>query len=178
MSKIGKKPIMLPSGVSCKVENSEFCAKGPKGELKLKLIYDDIDVIVNEDNVMVKPKNNSLRARKFWGTVRSSINNMVVGVSNGFTKSLEINGVGYRMSIKGKNVIMNLGLSHEVEFPIPEGINAVCPDATHINITGINKQEVGQIASKIKLMKKPEPYKGKGFKYVGEQILRKEGKKK
>lgn len=177
MSKIGKKPIILPSDVTCNINNKTIVIKGKNSELSMDL-SPEVNIEVKDNQIIVSPKNASLDARRMWGTIRASINNMILGVSQGFTKSLEINGVGYRMAVKGKDLVLNLGFSHEVVFPIPDTVNVVCPDATHVNIKGVNKQIVGLIASKIKLMKKPEPYKGKGFKYVGEQILRKEGKKK
>ncbi|MGV3279151.1 50S ribosomal protein L6 [Rickettsiales bacterium LUAb2] len=177
MSKVGKKPINIPDGVQCTIKDNNLIVKGPKGETSMELV-DDVEVKFENNQVLAIPRNNSLNAKTFWGTVRSNINNNIVGVTQGFTKSLVITGVGYRMAIKGSDLVMNLGFSHEVIFPIPEGIKISCPDATHVNIEGIDKQKVGQVASQIKSTKKPEPYKGKGFKYIGEQILRKEGKKK
>lgn len=177
MSKVGKKPIDLPAGVTCSIINGELTVKGNKGELKSAL--SNKIVVENKDNkITVSPKDSSIEARKFWGTFRALINNMVLGVTNGFTKSLEITGVGYRVNVKGDKLVMQLGLSHDVELKIPEGITIVCPTNTQVNVSGIDKQKVGLIASLIKKHKKPEPYKGKGFKYVGEKILRKEGKKK
>ena len=177
MSKMGKKPIDLPEGVSCSVINNEVVIKGSKGELKVS-VFNKL-IVENKDNkVVILPKDNSIEAKKFWGTFRALINNMVKGVVEGFTKSLEITGVGYRVNIKDNKLVMQLGLSHNVELEVPEGITVTCPDSTHVNVFGIDKQKVGLVAPLIKKYKKPEPYKGKGFRYVGEQILRKEGKKK
>lgn len=177
MSKVGKKPIDLPVGVTCSIVNGELIVKGSKGELK-NVLSNKI-LIENKDNrIIVSPKDNSIEAKKFWGTFRALINNMIKGVTEGFTKSLEITGVGYRVNVKDNKLVMQLGLSHDVELKIPDGITIVCPTNTQVNVSGIDKQKVGLVASLIKKYKKPEPYKGKGFKYVGEKILRKEGKKK
>lgn len=177
MSKVGKKPINLPEGVNFNIVNNELTIKSTKGELKTT-IHSKI-LVENKDNkIFITPKDSSVEAKRFWGTFRSLINNMIIGVTQGFTKSLEITGVGYRVNLKGNALVMQLGLSHDVELPIPQGVTVVCPDNTHINISGVDKQQIGLLASLIKKHKKPEPYKGKGFKYVGERILRKEGKKK
>lgn len=177
MSKVGKKPIDLPLGVTCSIVNGELIVKGSKGELK-NVLSNKI-LVENKDNrIIVSPKDNSIEAKKFWGTFRALINNMIKGVTEGFTKSLEITGVGYRVNVKDDKLVMQLGLSHDVELKIPDGITIVCPTNTQVNVSGIDNQKVGLVASLIKKHKKPEPYKGKGFKYVGEKILRKEGKKK
>ena len=174
---MGKKPIDLPEGVSCNIVDNEISIKGKKGELKA-VLFNKLTVENKENKIVVLPKDNSIEAKKFWGTFRALINNMVKGVTEGFTKSLEITGVGYRVSVKDNKLVMQLGFSHSVELEVPEGITVVCPDNTHVNVSGIDKQKVGLVASLIRKYKKPEPYKGKGFKYVGEKILRKEGKKK
>ena len=177
MSRVGLLPVPVPDGVTVEINGQIVSAKGKLGELTTTLT-DDISVANGEKGVAVSPNNKTNRARKLWGTVRSNINNMVIGVSEGYTRKLEINGVGYRAQVQGKELVMQLGYSHEVRFPVPEGIDIKCPDQTHITITGIDKQRVGQTAAEIRSYRKPEPYKGKGIKYEGEYILRKEGKKK
>ena len=173
MSRIGKYPVPVPSGV----QGRTLVAKGKNGELKLPLT-DDVDVEVNEGQVAVKPRRDDRRSRSMWGTTRSLVNGMVTGVSAGFTKNMEINGTGYRAAVQGKDLVLNLGYSHEVRYPIPAGIKITCERPTAVRVEGADKRQVGQVAAEIRGFRAPEPYKGKGIKYEGEQILRKEGKKK
>ena len=177
MSRIGKNPVELPDGVSVVISGIKVTAKGKLGELSA-VFTDDVEFIGTDSEVTVKPRGNSINARKMWGTSRSVISNLVVGVSEGFKRNLVINGVGYRAAVQGKDLVLQLGYSHEVRHPIPEGIKINCPDQTHITIEGIDKQRVGQTAAEIRSYRPPEPYKGKGIKYENEYILRKEGKKK
>jgi large subunit ribosomal protein L6 len=177
MSRIGKYPIAVPKGVTVTLNGQEVAVKGPKGELKLTLV-DDVKVEQGEDGLKVSPREDTQRARAMWGLSRTLVKNLVDGVTDGFSKTLEINGVGYRAAIQGKNLQLNLGFSHEVLYPIPEGIDIKCTKPTEIVISGIDKQKVGQVAAEIRGYRGPEPYKGKGVKYAGEYIFRKEGKKK
>ena len=177
MSRVGKDPVEIPDGVSVAVAGQIVTAKGKLGELSVALTG-DVEIVQDDSHISVTRRDDSLNARKMWGTARSLINNVVMGVSEGFTKKLEINGVGYRAQVQGEELVLQLGFSHDVKFPIPEGIKITCSDQTHINIFGVNKQMVGQVASDIRGYRPPEPYKGKGIKYEAEQILRKEGKKK
>jgi large subunit ribosomal protein L6 len=177
MSRIGKKPVPVPNGVQANVEGQRVKVKGPKGLLELTL-PEDVDVAVESGAVTVKPRNETKRARAMWGLSRSLVANLVTGVTNGFEKRLEITGVGYRASLQGKNLQLALGYSHDVQYPIPEGIAITTPRPTEIVIAGIDKQKVGQVAAEIRGFRPPEPYKGKGVKYAGEYIFRKEGKKK
>ena len=177
MSRVGKHAVSVPQGVSVAVSGNAVSAKGKLGELSVTLT-DDVEIKQEGNLVWVKPRNESLVARKMWGTARNVIRNVVVGVSEGFTRSLEINGVGYRAQVQGKELVLQLGYSHDIRYPIPTGITIQCPDQTHINISGADKQQVGQIAAEIRAYRPPEPYKGKGIKYVDETVLRKEGKKK
>lgn len=177
MSRIGKKPIALPKGVTATIQGRTVMVKGPKGELKVNLV-DEVDAKVDEHGVTVTPKEGAERGRQMWGLSRTLVNNLVVGVTQGFTQKLEINGVGYRAAVQGKNLQLQLGFSHDVAYPIPTGINIVCEKPTMIAVSGIDKQLVGQVAAEIRGYRPPEPYKGKGVKYAGEFILRKEGKKK
>lgn len=177
MSRIGKKPVAIPSGVTATIEGSELSVKGPKGTLALQL-RDEISYTLDGDSIVVKPANDSKAARAFWGMQRTMVENLVTGVTEGFTKVLEITGVGYRANAQGKNLKLQLGYSHDVDFAIPEGIEIKTPDNTTVEISGIDKQKVGQVAAEIRRWRKPEPYKGKGIKYRGEYIFRKEGKKK
>ena len=177
MSRIGKVPVALPSGVSASVEGSVLSVKGPKGTLSMPML-DDISYGIEDGRIVVRPANETKRARSFWGMQRSMVQNLVTGVSEGFTKVLEITGVGYRAAVQGKNLRLQLGYSHDVDFAIPEGITIATPDQTTVQISGIDKQQVGQVAAEIRRWRKPEPYKGKGIKYRGEYIFRKEGKKK
>jgi len=177
MSRIGKVPVAIPAGVSAEVANGVLSVKGPKGTLTLTL-RDEISYVVEEGRILVRPANESKTARAFWGMQRTLVNNLVTGVTQGYTKVLEITGVGYRANAQGKNLKLQLGYSHDVDFAVPEGIEIKTPDNTTIEISGIDKQKVGQVAAEIRRWRKPEPYKGKGIKYRGEYIFRKEGKKK
>ena len=177
MSRIGKKAVPVPAGVTATMESGTLSVKGPKGMLAMAMV-DDLSYTLGDDGITVKPANETKRARAFWGMQRTLVSNLVVGVSDGFTKVLEITGVGYRASVQGKNLKLQLGYSHDVDYPIPEGIAIKTPDQTTIEISGSDKQVVGQVAAEIRRWRKPEPYKGKGIKYRGEFIFRKEGKKK
>ncbi|WP_445785494.1 50S ribosomal protein L6 [Sphingorhabdus sp.] len=177
MSRIGKKPVPIPAGVTASMEAGTLSVKGPKGELKMPM-SDLISYEMQDDGLMVKPANGSKAARAFWGMQRTLVQNLVTGVTEGFTKVLEITGVGYRANSRGKMLKLQLGYSHDVDFAIPEGIEIKTPDNTTVEISGIDKQKVGQVAAEIRRWRKPEPYKGKGIKYRGEYIFRKEGKKK
>jgi large subunit ribosomal protein L6 len=177
MSRIGKHPVALPQGVTATVKDREVKVKGPKGELSLRVI-DGIDVSVDKAGVVLKPKEMTDAARAQWGLQRSLVNNLVKGVSQGFSQQLEIAGVGFRAAVQGKNLQLQLGYSHDVIFPIPQGIDIKCEKPTLILVSGIDKQKVGQVAAEIRQFRKPEPYKGKGIKYAEEKIRRKEGKKK
>jgi large subunit ribosomal protein L6 len=177
MSRIGKNPVNIPQGVTVEVAGQTLTCKGKLGTLKLP-ISQDVSAAVKDGKVTVTPKDQSKRARVQWGTTRAHINNMVAGVSKGFTKNLEIEGVGYRASVQGKNLVLQLGYSHDVVFPIPAEIKITCEKPTSIAITGPDRQQVGQTAAVIRAFRKPEPYKGKGIKYADEHIRRKEGKKK
>ncbi len=177
MSRIGNKPVEVPDGVSVNIAGQLITAKGKLGELSATLV-EEVAVSQEGNVITVTPVGDSMTARKMWGTTRTVINNLVVGVSDGFEKKLEINGVGYRAQIQGKELVLQLGFSHDVNYPIPDDIEIKCADQTHVSISGANKQKVGQIAAEIRSYRPPEPYKGKGIKYEGEYILRKEGKKK
>ena len=177
MSRIGSNPINIPDGVSIDVAGIVVTVKGKLGELSAKLT-DDVEVQQENNLIWIKPLNNTRNELKMWGTSRSLISNIVVGVSEGFTRKLEINGVGYRAQVQGNTLNMQLGFSEDVNYHIPDGINIKCPDQTHIEVNGPDKQQVGQVAAEIRAYRPPEPYKGKGIKYDNEYILRKEGKKK
>jgi large subunit ribosomal protein L6 len=177
MSRVGKNPVAIPQGVDVSIAGGVLTAKGKLGTLKLDL-SGEVATTVEDGKVWVKPRNETKRARTHWGTTRAHINNMVAGVSKGYSKSLEINGVGYRAAVQGKTLNLQLGFSHDIQFPIPDDIKIVCEKPTSIQITGASKQRVGQVAAVIRGFRKPEPYKGKGIKYDTETIRRKEGKKK
>ncbi|WP_375195178.1 50S ribosomal protein L6 [Sphingobium sp.] len=177
MSRTGKKPIAVPAGVTASIEGGQLSVKGPKGTLALRL-RDEISYTIEDGSILVKPANDTKAARAFWGMQRTLIQNLVTGVTEGYTKKLLITGVGYRADAKGKVLNLKLGYSHDVDFPVPEGIEIKTPDNTTVEISGIDKQKVGQVAAEIRRWRKPEPYKGKGIKYAGEFIFRKEGKKK
>ncbi|TKD52960.1 50S ribosomal protein L6 [Sphingomonas baiyangensis] len=177
MSRIGKKPVSVPSGVTANIAGGELSVKGPKGTLTMPLA-DDIKYETVDGGISVQPANDTKRARAFWGMQRTLVQNLVTGVTEGFSKKLLITGVGYRASTQGKTLKLQLGYSHDVNFDIPEGIEIKTPDQTTVEISGIDKQKVGQVAAEIRRWRKPEPYKGKGIKYDGEFIFRKEGKKK
>ena len=177
MSRIGKNPVKLPSGVTVEVSGNTVKAKGKLGELS-ETLANDVTITQQDNLVYVKPVNDSKRARQMWGMSRTKVSNLVEGVSAGFKKQLDISGVGYRAAVQGKNLVLQLGFSHEVVYPAPAGIKITCPEQTQIIIEGIDKQLVGQVAAEIRAYRGPEPYKGKGVRYAGEYILRKEGKKK
>ncbi len=177
MSRIGKKPVVVPAGVTAKVDGQLVSVKGAKGQLEF-LVPEDVSVVYQDNAIKVDPRNDSKRARALWGTSRARVNNLVVGVTSGFEKKLEITGVGYRAAVQGKVLQLALGYSHDVNYPIPAGIAIVTPKPTEITISGIDKQQVGQVAAEIRALRGPEPYKGKGVKYANEFIFRKEGKKK
>jgi|TARA_B100000767_G_scaffold87130_1_gene83732 large subunit ribosomal protein L6 len=177
MSRIGKKPVELPTGVSATLSGQTILVKGPKGELSFTAT-DDVTVKISDSTVAIEPRGSSKRARQQWGMSRTMVSNLVTGVSSGFRKQLEINGVGYRAQVSGKVLKLNLGLSHDVNFEIPDGVNVTAPKLTEIVVEGIDSQLVGQVAANIRAWKKPEPYKGKGIKYKDEYIFRKDGKKK
>ncbi len=177
MSRIGKHAVAVPAGVTVQVNGQEVTAKGPKGALAVRVV-DDLDVALADGKVSVKPRTTSRRARMMWGMQRTLVSNLVKGVSTGFKVDLEINGVGYRANVQGSNLVLQLGYSHEIVYPIPEGIEMKVEKQTAISISGADKQRVGQIAAEIRSYRGPEPYKGKGIKYSTETILRKEGKKK
>ena len=177
MSRVGKNPVAVPGGVEIAIKDGLVSAKGKLGVLDFQA-GDDVVISQEDGAVVVKPANDGKRARAMWGTVRSRIQNMVIGVSEGFTKNLEINGVGYRAAVQGQALNLQLGFSHDVTYPIPEGITIKCEKPTAISVSGADKQKVGQVAAEIRSYRPPEPYKGKGVKYADEVILRKEGKKK
>jgi large subunit ribosomal protein L6 len=177
MSRIGKKPVPLPSGVTASIDGGQLSVKGPKGTLATPL-FDEISYGVEADGISVQPANETKKARAFWGMQRTLVQNLVTGVTEGFSKKLLITGVGYRANIQGKILKLQLGYSHDVNYDVPEGIEIKTPDQTTIEISGMDKQQVGQVAAEIRRWRKPEPYKGKGIKYAGEFIFRKEGKKK
>ena len=177
MSRIGKKPVAIPAGVQASINGGIIEVKGPKGTLSMPLA-DDISYAIEAIEIRVSPANETKRARAFWGMQRTLVSNLVVGVSDGFTRVLEITGVGYRAAVQGKILRLQLGYSHDVNYEIPDGITIKTPDQTTVEITGSDRQKVGQVAAEIRRWRKPEPYKGKGIKYRGEFIFRKEGKKK
>ena len=177
MSRIGKRPVAIPGGVTATIENGMLAVSGPKGQLTMPLA-DDVAYALEDGTISVQPANSTKRARSFWGMQRTLVQNLVTGVTDGYTKVLEITGVGYRANSQGKMLKLQLGYSHDVDFAVPEGIEIKTPDNTTIEISGIDKQKVGQVAAEIRRWRKPEPYKGKGIKYRGEFIFRKEGKKK
>jgi large subunit ribosomal protein L6 len=177
MSRIGKRAVAIPAGVSASVEGQTVKVKGPKGALET-LLHDDVAARVEAGAVKVDPRAETKRARAMWGLSRSLIANLVTGVTKGFEQRLEINGVGYRAAVQGKNLQLSLGYSHEINYPIPQGIAITTPRPTEIVVAGIDRQRVGQVAAEIRAFRPPEPYKGKGVKYSDEHIFRKEGKKK
>jgi large subunit ribosomal protein L6 len=177
MSRVGKYPVPVPAGVQVALQGRTIVAKGKLGELKLDLT-DDVEVKVDGSEVAVSPRGADRRSRTMWGTTRSLIQGMVTGVSTGFTRSMEITGTGYKAAVQGKDLILNLGYSHEIRYPIPEGIKITCERPTSIKVEGSDKRKVGQVAAEIRAYREPEPYKGKGVRYDNEVILRKEGKKK
>jgi large subunit ribosomal protein L6 len=177
MSRVGKYPVEIPAGVQVAIAGGELTAKGKLGELKLTL-SDKVEAKVEGDKVAVAPRSKDTPARMMWGTTRALVANMVKGVSTGYAKSMEITGTGFRAAVQGSNLVMNLGFSHDVTYPIPPGIKITCEKPTSIKVEGVDKRLVGQVAAEIRAWRPPEPYKGKGVKFEGEQIRRKEGKKK
>jgi len=177
MSRIGKKPVAVPSGVTANVEGQTVKVKGPKGALQV-VLHDDVTVAMDKNAITVAPRHETKRARSLWGTSRTQVANLMAGVTKGFEERLEITGVGFRAAVQGKQLNLQLGFSHDVNYPIPQGITIATPRPTEVVVTGIDKQQVGQVAAEIRGYRPPEPYKGKGVKYAGEYIFRKEGKKK
>lgn len=177
MSRIGKHPVPVPAGVTVQVAGQTVTAKGKLGQLSLTLI-DEIEAKLEDGKVVVLPRAETVRARQNWATARTNVANLVNGVDKGFTRNLEITGVGYKAAVAGSELVLNLGFSHDIRYPIPTGITMKCDKPTSISITGADKQQVGQIAAEIRSYRPPEPYKGKGVKYDNETIIRKEGKKK
>ena len=177
MSRTGKKPIAPVSGVTVTINERTVAVKGPKGESTLTLM-DIVNAKQTDEGIIIEPANDTKEARAAWGTTRALINNMVKGVKDGFEKKLQIQGVGFRAAMAGKDLKLSLGFSHEVVFQAPKGITLAAPTQTDITVSGVDKQQVGQVAANIRAFRKPEPYKGKGVRYLGEYIARKEGKKK
>jgi len=177
MSRVGKYPVPVPAGVQVALLDRTVVAKGKNGELKLALT-DSVDVSVEGSEVTVTPRGADRVSRTMWGTTRSLIQSMVTGVSTGFTKTMEITGTGYRAAVQGQELVLNLGYSHDIRYPVPSGIKITCEKPTSIKVEGADKRQVGQVAAEIRAYRGPEPYKGKGVRYTDEQILRKEGKKK
>ncbi len=177
MSRIGKKPVPVPSGVTASIDGQTVTIKGPKGE-KSFVLNDLVLAEMTDDGIKIDPRNTSKPARSMWGMSRTMVSNLITGVTEGFKKDLAITGVGYRAQVQGKNLQLALGFSHDVVYPIPEGIDIVCAKPTEISIAGTDKQRVGQVAAEIRDFRPPEPYKGKGVRYADEFIVRKEGKKK
>src|SRR5689334_13345250 len=178
MSRIGKKPVPVPAGVTANLEGQTLSVKGPKSTLSMTVLDELVRTSIEDGQISVQPVNDSQRSRAAWGMQRTNVLNLVTGVTEGFTKVLEITGVGYRAAAQGKNLRLQLGYSHDVNYKVPEGVDIKTPDQNTVEISGIDKQKVGQVAAEIRRWRKPEPYKGKGIKYRGEYIFRKEGKKK
>ena len=177
MSRIGKKAVQIPAGVEANLNDRVLTIKGPKGSLDMTFVS-EVDAKFEDGAVTVTPRGDGKRARSMWGMQRTLVDNLVQGVTEGFTKTLELNGVGYRAQMQGKNVNLQLGFSHDILYEVANGVEVKCPNQTTIIVSGIDKQKVGQVAAEIRSYRKPEPYKGKGVKYEGEYIFRKEGKKK
>ena len=177
MSRVGKKAVAVPSGVTANVEGQTVKVKGPKGALSLEL-HSDVSAKIEAGGIRIDPRSETNRARAMWGTHRALVTNLIQGVTKGFEHKLEISGVGYRAALQGKNLQVQLGYSHDIVYPIPEGITITVPKVTEIVVTGIDRQKVGQVAAEIRAFRPPEPYKGKGVKYSTEFVFRKEGKKK
>lgn len=177
MSRIGKHPVPVPAGVTVSIEGQHVRAEGKLGTLERTLMR---EVTLNREDagIRVSPRDDSLRARMMWGTARTLVANLVEGVNNGFVRKMEITGVGYRAQVQGDNLVLQLGYSHEITYPVPAGLKIVCPDQTHIVVSGASKELVGQVSAEIRAFRPIEPYKGKGIKYEGEFVMRKEGKKK
>jgi large subunit ribosomal protein L6 len=177
MSRIGKNPVVIPDGVSVELAEKDVSVMGPKGALSLTLV-DEVSARREDDKIWIEPRDDSQRARNMWGMQRTLVNNMITGVSSGFRVDLEIVGVGYRAQVQGREAVLSLGFSQEVRYAIPDGIEVQCETNTAIAISGIDRQKVGQVAADLRAFRKPEPYKGKGIRYKGEYVFRKEGKKK
>jgi large subunit ribosomal protein L6 len=177
MSRIGKHPVTVPAGVEVQLSDQTLTAKGSLGTLRL-VVSNDVTASISDGAVTIAPKNETKRARAMWGTTRALVNNLVTGVSQGFSKSLEINGVGYRAAVQGNTLNLQLGYSHDVAYPIPSDVRIVCERPTLVTVSGADRQRVGQVAAEIRAFRPPEPYKGKGVKYANEIVRRKEGKKK
>lgn len=177
MSRIGKKAVQIPSGVEASLNDNVLTVKGPKGSLDMTFV-NEVEAKLEDGAVSITPRGNGKRARSMWGMQRTMVSNLVQGVTEGYTKTLELNGVGYRAQMKGKNINLQLGYSHDILYDVMDGVEVKCPNQTTIIVSGINKQKVGQVAAEIREYRKPEPYKGKGVKYQDEYIFRKEGKKK
>lgn len=177
MSRVGQKPVAVPDGIDIQIVDQLVRAKGKLGELSVTLPR-EVTISREENLIWVKPRDETKRARAMWGTSRAILTNLVIGVSDGYSKTLEIIGVGYRASVQGKSLNLQLGYSHDINYPIPDGIEIKCENQTTIEVSGADKQAVGQVTAEIRAFRKPEPYKGKGIRYRGEQVLRKEGKKK
>ena len=178
MSRVGKYPVLIPQGVTVTIDGDVVTAKGKLGELTFAYDKNQVAVKLEDNKVAVAPLSQSKSARALWGTTKARINTLVKGVSEGFTKNLELLGVGYKARVQGRNLVLSVGFSHDVNFETPQGITITCPSATQISVTGADKQLVGQVAAEIREYRKPEPYKGKGTRYEGEYVRRKEGKKK
>jgi large subunit ribosomal protein L6 len=177
MSRVGKKPVAVPSGVTANIEGQTVKVKGPKGALQV-VLHGDVSAKLEDGSVHVDPRNDTQQARAMWGTYRALVAKVIEGVTKGYERKLEINGVGYRAALQGKNLQLQLGYAHDIVYPIPEGVTIAVPKPTEVVITGVDAQKVGQAAAEIRAFRKPEPYKGKGVRYSGEFIFRKEGKKK
>jgi large subunit ribosomal protein L6 len=177
MSRVGKHPIDIPGGVNVTISGQRLTAKGGKGQMEAT-VMDEVEVTQEGSRVWVRPRDDSNRARAMWGTARTVVANLIRGVDTGFTRNLEITGVGYRAQMQGSDLVLQLGYSHEIRYRAPEGVKIDCPDMTHINVHGASRQRVGQVAAEIRAYRRAEPYKGKGIRYDDEVVLRKEGKKK
>ena len=177
MSRIGQRPVPVPQDVTVEVSGQEMMASGPMGKLSMTLVEEVLASLEN-DEIVIKPRDNSKRSRTMWGMQRTLVDNLVRGVSQGFSVELEIIGVGYRAAVEGRTLNLQMGYSHEINYPIPEDIDIKCERPTAVSVSGMDRQKVGQVAAEIRAFRKPEPYKGKGIRYVGEYVFRKEGKKK
>lgn len=177
MSRVGQAPVAVPEGVEVAIDGREVTARGARGALSLRLV-EEVEIVRQDDALVLSPRDDGKRARALWGTMRSLVQNVVTGVGEGFRIVLEISGVGYRAAVEGNELVLQLGFSHEVRYPVPEGISIVCERPTQIAVSGIDRQQVGQVAAEIRAWRKPEPYKGKGIRYSDEIVRRKEGKKK
>ncbi|MFO1154896.1 MAG: 50S ribosomal protein L6 [Rhodospirillales bacterium] len=177
MSRVGKHPVAVPDGVKVSIEGQRISAEGRQGALA-RVLMDEVRLSREDEGIVVRPRDDSLRAHMMWGTARTLVSNLVTGVATGFSRKLDITGVGYRAQLQGKQLVLQLGYSHEVRYDIPDGVKIECPDQTHIVVSGVDKQLVGQVAAEVRSFRPVEPYKGKGIKYDNETVVRKEGKKK